>query len=137
MYSFLNKKMKTPMVQFQFSYRWLFGLVAVLSVTKIVRMKSVLQVGVSVVTKAQTIKANNSLTQQHDLSAHLNLENAVITEDFIQRFSNKIPQLIFFERLHDVTISRSQYRVTSFIDLSPCKNNFPSLNEYANGLKRS
>ena len=71
-------------------------------------MKSVPQVGVSVVTKAQTIKANNSLTQLHDLNAHLNLENAVITEDFIQRFSNKMPQLIFLERLHDVTLSQSQ-----------------------------
>ena len=46
-------------------------------------------------------------------------------------------QPIFFERLHDVTLSRSQYRVTSFIEFSPYKNIFPSLIEYANGLKRS
>ena len=76
--------MKTPVVQFQFCYRLLFRLVFILSVTKIVRMKREPQVGVSAVTKAQTIKANNSLTQLHDLNAHLNLEHSVITEDFIQ-----------------------------------------------------
>ena len=56
-----------------------------------VRMKSEPQVGVSVVPKAQTIKANNSLTQLHDANAHLDLENLVITEDFIQWFLNKMP----------------------------------------------
>ena len=125
------------MVQFQFCYRQLFRLVFILSVTQMVRTKSESIVGVSVVPKVQTIKANNSLTQLHDLNAHLNLENSVITEDFIQWFSNKMPQPLFFERLHDVTLSRSQYRVTSFIDFSPYKNIFPSLIEYANGLKRS
>ena len=74
------------MVQFHFCYRWLYGLVFILSVTKIVRMKSEPKVGVSFVTKAQTIKANNSLAQICDLNAHLNLENMVITEDFIQWF---------------------------------------------------
>ena len=121
--------MKTPMVQFQ--------LVFIPSVTKLVRMKSEPQVGVSVVPKVQTIKVNNSLTQLHDLYTHLNLENSVITEDFIQHFSNKTPQPVSLERLHDVTLSRSQYRVTSLIDLCPHKNIFPSLIEYGNGLKRS
>ena len=73
----------------------------------------------------------------HDLNAHLNLENSVITEEFVQRFSKKTPQSIFFERLHGITPSRSQYRVTSFIDFGPYKNIFPSLIEYSNGLKRS
>ena len=111
------------MVQFQFCFRLSFQLVFILSVTKMVRMKSEPQVGVSVVTKALTIKANNSLTQLHDLNAHLNLEDSVITKDFVQRFSNNPPP-IFFEKLYDVTLSRSQYRVTSFIDFSPCKNIF-------------
>ena len=62
-----------------------------------VRMKSEPHVGVSAVPKAQTIKANNSLTQLHDLNPHLNLENSVITEDFIQWFSNKTPQPVFFK----------------------------------------
>ena len=48
-----------------------------------------------------------------------------------------MPQPIFFKRLHDVTLSRSQYRVTSFIDFSPYKNIFPSSSEYANSPKRS
>ena len=61
----------------------------------------------------------------------------MITEDFIQQYSNKIPQPVFFERLCDVTHSRSQYRVISFIDFSPYKTILPSLTEYANGLKRS
>ena len=74
------------MVQFQFCYRLLFGLVFILSVTKMVRTKSKPQVGVSVVTKAQTIKAYDSLTQLHDLNVHLNLENSVITEDFFLSF---------------------------------------------------
>ena len=39
------------------------------------------------------------------LIAHLNLENSVITEDFVQRFPNKIPQPIFFNILHDVTLT--------------------------------
>ena len=73
------------MVQFQFCYRLLLGLVFILSVTKIVRMKRKPQFGVSIVTKALTIKANNSLTQLHDLDAHLNLEIEMIT-----------PQPIFF-----------------------------------------
>ena len=60
---------------------------------KMMRTKSEPQVGVSVVHEAQTIKANKSLTQLHDLNAHLNLENSVITEDFIQQFSNKCPNL--------------------------------------------
>ena len=115
--------MKTSLVEFQFCYRLLFGLVFVLSVTKIVRTKSEPQIGASVVTKAQTIKANDSLTPLHDLNAHLSLENSVITEDFIQQFSSKTPQSIFFKRLHDITL-RSQYRVTSFIDFSPYKISF-------------
>ena len=61
----------------------------------------------------------------------------MIMEDFVQRFSNKTPQPIFFERLHDVTLSRSQYTVTSFIDFRPYNHTFLSLIEYANGLKRS
>ena len=61
----------------------------------------------------------------------------MIAEDFIQRFSNKTCQSVFFARLHDATLSRSQYGVTSFIDFSPYKNIFTSLIEYANGLKRS
>ena len=125
------------MVQFQFCYRLLFGLVFILSVTKIVRMKSEPQVGVSFETKAQTVKANDSLTQLHDLNAHLNQENSVITEDFVQGFLNKMPQLIFFERLHDITLSRSQYRTTGFIDFGPYKNIFPLISEYVNGLKQS
>ena len=56
-----------------------------------VRTKSEPQVGVSVVTKAWTTKAIDSLTQLHDLNAHLNLDNSVITEDFVQRLLNKHP----------------------------------------------
>ena len=63
------------MIQFLFCYRWLFRFVFILAVTKMVRMKSEPQVAVSVVPKAQTVKANNSLTQLHDLNAHLNLVN--------------------------------------------------------------
>ena len=89
-----------------------------------VSMKGEPKVGVSGVTKVQTTKANDSLTNLHELNAHLNLENSVITEDFVQRFSNKTPQPIFFERSHNVTLSRSQ--VTSFTDFGPYKNTFPS-----------
>ena len=101
------------------------------------RMKSELQFKISVVTKTQTTKTNDLLTSLHDLNAHLNLDNSIIMEDFVQRFSKKTPQPIFFERLHDVTLCRCQYRVTNFIDFSPYKYTFPSLIEYANGLKRS
>ena len=66
-----------------------------------VKMKSEPQVGVSVVTKAQTTKVNDSLTNLHDFNAHVNLENSMIMEDFVQKFLSKIPQPIFFERLHD------------------------------------
>ena len=82
-----------------------------------VRTKCEPQVGVSIVPKAQIVKANKSLTQLHDLNAHLNLKNSVIMEDFIQHFLNKILQPIFFKRLHDVTLSRSQYRVTALLNL--------------------
>ena len=93
-----------------------------------VRTKNEPQVGIPVVPKAQTVKAYKSLTQLHDPNAHLKLENAVITEDFIQQFSNKTPQPIFFEWLHDVTLSKSQFRVTSFIDFSPYKMYIPLIN---------
>ena len=125
------------LVQFQFGYRLLFwACICTLSNPDGENEKQV-SVGVSVVTKAQTTKANESLTHLHDLNAHLNLENSVTMEDFVQRFLNKTPQPIFFERLHDVTLSRFQYRGTSLIDFGPYKNIFPSLIEYANGLKRS
>ena len=91
-----------------------------------VRMKSEPQFGVSVVLKAQTIKANNSLTQLNDLNTHLKLENSVITEDFIQKFSNKTPQPVFFKRLHDFTLSRSQYRVSRY---SPVNSDQPIMYE--------
>ena len=115
----------------------LFRLVFALSVTQMVIMKNECQVGVSDVTKVQTTRANDPLTHLHDLSAHLNLENSVIMKDFAQRSSNKTPQTVFLERIHNVTLSRSQYRVTSFIDFGPYKNIFLSLIEYANDLKRS
>ena len=102
-----------------------------------IRMKSEPQVKISVVTKTQTTKANDSLVNLHDFNAHLNLENSEILEDFVQRFSNRNAQPVFFEGLHDVTLSRSQYRVTSFIYFGPYKYTFPSLIVYSNGLKRS
>ena len=102
-----------------------------------VRTKKESQVKISVVTKTQTTKADNSLINLHDLNAHLNLEYTMITEDFFERCSNKTHQPIFFERLHDITLSRSQYRMTSFIDFGPYKYTFSLLIEYANGLKRS
>ena len=58
-------------------------------------------------------------------------------EDFVQRFSNKTPKPIFFEILPNVTPSRFQYRVASFINFSPYRYTFPSLIECADGLKRS
>ena len=62
--------------------RLLFELVFALSVIQIVKMKSKPQVKISVVTKTQTTKANDSLTNLHDLNVHLNVENSVIMEDF-------------------------------------------------------
>ena len=97
--------MKMSEVQCQFCYRLLFKLVFALSVIQMVITKSQPQVKISVVTKTQTTKANDSLTNLHDLTALLNLENSIIMEDFVQRFSNKTPQSLFFERLHDVTLS--------------------------------
>ena len=91
----------------------------------------------SVVTKTLPMTDNDSLNNLHDLNAHLNIETSVIMEDFVQRFSNKTPKPIFFEWLHNVTLSRSQNRVTSFIDFSPYKYTFPSLIKYADGLKRN
>ena len=125
------------LVQCWFCYRLLFKLVFTLSVIQMVRTKSKPQVKISVVTKTLTTKTNDSLNNLHDLNAHLNLENSVIMEDLFQRFSSKTPQPVFFERLHDITLSRSHYRVKSFISFSPYKYAFPSLIEYANGLKRN
>ena len=102
-----------------------------------VRRLSKPQAKISVVVETRATKANHLVANLHDLNAHLNLENSVIAEDFVQRFSNKTPQPIFFERLHNVTLSRSQYQVTSFIDFGPYKYNISSLIEYANSLIRS
>ena len=119
--------MKISLVQCWFFYRLLFKLVFTLSVIQMVRTKSKPQVKILFVTKTQTTKADDSLINLHDLNAHLNLENSVIMEDFVQRFQDKTPQPNFFERLHDVTFSRSQCRVQSFIDFGPYKDTFPSL----------
>ena len=50
------------------------------------RTKSEPHVKISVVTTTKTTKPNDLLTNFHDLNAHLNLENSVIMEDFVQRF---------------------------------------------------
>ena len=102
------------------------------------RTKSEPQVKISVVTKTQTTKGNDLVISLHDLNAYLNLETSVIMEDFVHRFSNRIPHPVFQnERLHNTTLSRSQYRVTSFINFGPHKYTIPSLIEYAYGLKRN
>ena len=98
--------MKMSLVQCQFCYILLLELVFAVSVIKTVRKKSEPKVKISVVTKTQTTKVNDSLIKLHDINAHLNLEKSVIMEAFVQRFSNKTPQPILFERLHDITLSR-------------------------------
>ena len=54
-------------------------------------MKSKPQVKISVVTETQTTKTNDSLTNLNDLNAHLNLENSVILEDFLDILKQNTP----------------------------------------------
>ena len=83
--------MKMSLVQCWFCYRLLFKLVFALTVIQMVRTKSEPQVKISVETKTWTTKANDLLTNLHDLNTHLNLENSVIMEDFVQRIEHPNP----------------------------------------------
>ena len=84
----------------------------------------------------QAKQPNASLINVHNLNSHLNPENMIITKDFIERYSNKTPNLVFFQHEQDIILSWSKYTVTSFIVLWPYKNIFSNLLTYTGNLQQ-
>ena len=71
-------------------------------------------------------------------SLHLNLnKNLLGTEHTIS--SNMISRIkkitVLFEELEEIILSKSSYKITSFIDFSPCAQMFTELNNYTQKLK--
>ena len=56
-------------------------------------------------TTMQAKQSNASLINKHNLNSHLIPENTKITIDFVETYSNKNPNPVFFQHGQDIILS--------------------------------
>ena len=66
-----------------------------------------------------------------NLNKHLLGRDHTISSNVISRIKNKTNYTILFEELEEIILSKSSYKLTSFIDFSPYTQMFTKLNNYA------
>ena len=74
-------------------------------------------------------------TQYLDLNRHLTGTECTISSEVISRIKNKTKYTVLFERLNQIVLSKSSYKITSFIDFSPYTDMFVELKAYIQKLK--
>ena len=82
-------------------------------------------------------KCNNKTieTRYLDLNKHLTGTECTISSDVISRVKNNTNYAVLFEKLNQIVLSKSSYKITSFIDFSPYAKMFIELKLYIQQLK--
>ena len=74
-------------------------------------------------------------TRYLDLNSHLTGTKRVISPDMISQIKNNTKYTVLFEKLNQIVLSKSSYKITSFIDFSPYAEMFVELKTYIQKLK--
>ena len=70
------------------------------------------------------------------MNAHFNVKPNVLSPNLMESYRQKcLFYPVFFEQLPQITLSKSCYQVTSFVDLSPYQNMFHKIGQYIITLK--
>ena len=95
------------------------------------------QPGVEVKITVSTRHNNNKTieTQYLDLNKHLTGTERIVSTDVISRIRNNTTYTVLFEKLNKIVLSKSSYKITSFIDFSPYAKMFVELKLYIQQLK--
>ena len=94
------------------------------------------QQGVKMKITVSTSHNNRTIeTQYLDLNRHLTGTEHVISSDVISRIKNNTKYMVLFEKLNQIVLSKSSYKITSFIDFSPYTEMFVELKAYIQKLK--
>ena len=82
-------------------------------------------------------KCNNKTieTRYLDLNKHLRGTEHTISSDVISQIKNNTNYMVLFEKLNQIVLSKSSYKITSFINFSPYTKMFVELKLYIQQLK--
>ena len=94
------------------------------------------QQGVKMKITVSTSRHNKTMeTRYLDLNRHLTGTERIISSEVISRIRNNMKYTVLFERLNQMVLSKSSYKITSFIDFSPYADMFVKLKAYIQKLK--
>ena len=94
------------------------------------------QQGVKMKITVSTSRHNKTMeTRYLDLNRHLTGTEHIISSEVISRIKNNTKYMVLFERLNQMVLSKSSYKITSFIDFSPYADMFVKLKAYIQKLK--
>ena len=96
------------------------------------------QQGVEMKITVSTRHNNKTIeTRYLDLNKHLTLTGteSIVSSDVISRIKNNTNYTVLFEKLNQIVLSKSSYKITSFIDFSPYAEMFVELKLYIQQLK--
>ena len=89
------------------------------------------QQGVKMKITVSTSRNNRTIeTRYLDLNRHLTGTEHVISSDVISRIKNNTKYTVLFEKLNQIVLSKSSYKITSFVDFSPYAEMFVELKAY-------
>ena len=94
------------------------------------------QQGVKMKITVSTSHNNKTMeTQYLDLNRHLTGTECIISSEVISQIKNNTKYTVLFERLNQIVLSKSSYKITSFIDFSPYTDMFVELKACIQKLK--
>ena len=94
------------------------------------------QQGVKMKITVSTSRNNKTIeTQYLDLNRHLTGTECIISSEVISRIKNNTKYMVLFEKLNQIVLSKSSYKITSFIDFSSYTEMFVELKAYIQKLK--
>ena len=94
------------------------------------------QQGVKMKITVSTSRNNKTMeTRYLDLNRHLTGTECTISSEVISQIKNNTKYTVLFERMNQIVLSKSSYKITSFIDFSPYADMFVELKAYTQKLK--
>ena len=94
-------------------------------------MAKVEQQGVKMKITVSTRCNNKTIeTQYLDLNKHLTGTECTISSEVISQIKKNANYTVLFEKLNQIVLSKSSYKITSFIDFSPYAEMFIKLKLY-------
>ena len=91
------------------------------------------QQGIKMKIKVSTSNNNQTLEMWYlDLNKHLSGIENIISTNVIAKITNKANYTVLFEKLNNIILSKSSYKITSFIDFNPYAKMFSDLKHICN-----